>query len=211
MIDREVLIGITGGIAAYKTAALVSQLVQGGAKVSVAMTEAACQFVGVATLAALTGRPVATKVFDPDLFPLGPHIELAQRAELFCIAPATADFLAKAAHGHADDLVTTLYLCFAGPGADCTGDESGYVGEAGRATQCATTVRGRRHDHHARRWLAQLPRAGRGAWPNRIGFNCRSKPRLPVDVKLRRATAPQRQSRRHGPYPDHLRSHTPVH
>lgn len=115
MIDREVLIGITGGIAAYKTAALVSQLVQGGAKVSVAMTDAACQFVGVATLAALTGRPVATKVFDPDLFPLGPHIELAQRAELFCIAPGTANFLAKAAQGHADDLLTTLYLCFAGP------------------------------------------------------------------------------------------------
>jgi len=115
LIDREVLIGITGGIAAHKTAALVSQLVQGGARVSVAMTDAACQFVGVATLAALTGRPVATKVFAPDQFPLGPHIELAQRAELFCIAPATANFLAKAAHGHADDLVSTLYLCFAGP------------------------------------------------------------------------------------------------
>ncbi len=115
MIDREVLIGITGGIAAYKTAALVSHLVQGGARVSVAMTEAACQFVGVATLAALTGRPVGIRVFDPNLFPLGPHIELAQRAELYCIAPATADFLAKAAHGHADDLVSTLYLCFAGP------------------------------------------------------------------------------------------------
>ncbi len=71
--------------------------------------------MGVATLAALTGRPVATKVFDPALFPLGPHIELAQRADLFCIAPATANFLAKAAHGLADDLVSTLYLCFAGP------------------------------------------------------------------------------------------------
>ncbi len=115
MIDREVLIGITGGIAAYKTAALVSQLVQGGARVSVAMTEAATEFVGVAALAALTGRPVATRVFDPNLFPLGPHIELAQRADLYCIAPATADFLAKAAHGQADDLVSTLYLCFAGP------------------------------------------------------------------------------------------------
>lgn len=115
MIDREVLIGITGGIAAYKTAALVSQLVQAGVRVSVAMTDAAQQFVGVATLAALTGRPVATKVFEPELFPLGPHIELAQRAELLCIAPATADFLAKAAQGHADDLLSTLYLCFHGP------------------------------------------------------------------------------------------------
>jgi phosphopantothenoylcysteine decarboxylase len=115
MIDREVLIGITGGIAAYKTAALVSQLVQGGAHVSVAMTRAAGEFIGKATLAALTGRPVATDVFHPDLFPLGAHIMLAQRAELFCVAPATADFLAKAAHGLADDLVSTLYLSFAGP------------------------------------------------------------------------------------------------
>jgi phosphopantothenoylcysteine decarboxylase/phosphopantothenate--cysteine ligase len=115
MIDREILIGITGGIAAYKTAALVSQLVQGGARVTAAMTDSAQEFVGVATLAALTGRPVATKVFQPDLFPLGAHIELAQRAELLCVAPATADFLAKAAGGHADDLLATLYLCFSGP------------------------------------------------------------------------------------------------
>jgi phosphopantothenoylcysteine decarboxylase len=115
MIGREILIGITGGISAYKTAALVSQLVQGGARVSVAMTRAAREFVGPSTLAALTGRPVATDVFQPDLFPLGAHIELAQRAELFCIAPATADFLGKAAHGLADDLVSTLYLVFAGP------------------------------------------------------------------------------------------------
>jgi phosphopantothenoylcysteine decarboxylase len=115
MIEREILIGITGGIAAYKTAALVSQLVQGGARVSVAMTRAAGEFVGKSTLAALSGRPVATDVFDPDLFPFGAHIELAQRAELFCIAPASADFLAKAAHGLADDLVSTLYLAFAGP------------------------------------------------------------------------------------------------
>lgn len=115
MDQREILIGITGGIAAYKTAALVSKLVQAGAQVSVAMTDTACHFVGTATLAALSGRPVATKVIDPTRFPRAPHIELADRAELFCIAPATANFLAKAAHGSADDLLSTLYLCFAGP------------------------------------------------------------------------------------------------
>ncbi len=115
IIDREVLIGVTGGIAAYKSAALVSQLVQGGARVSVVMTEAAAQFVQASTFAALTGRPVALQVFQPDLFPLGPHIELAQRGELLCVAPATADFLAKMAHGHADDLLSTLVLCFTGP------------------------------------------------------------------------------------------------
>ncbi|MBM4092090.1 MAG: phosphopantothenoylcysteine decarboxylase [Planctomycetes bacterium] len=115
MKDREILIGVSGGIAAYKSAALVSQLVQCGARVTVAMTEAATEFVGVATFAALTGRPVATGLFDAQLFPQGAHIALAQRAEFFCVAPASANFLGKAAHGIADDLLSTLYLCFAGP------------------------------------------------------------------------------------------------
>lgn len=115
MNGREILIGVTGGVAAFKTAALVSQLVQQGAAVTVVMTEAAKQFVGPATFAALTGRPVADNVFDEHPFPLGAHIQLAQRAELLCVAPVTADFLAKAAHGLADDLLSTLYLSFTGP------------------------------------------------------------------------------------------------
>lgn len=115
MNGRELLIGVTGGIAAYKTAALVSQLVQAGAGVTVVMTPAAGRFIGAATFAALTGRPVAADVFDESRFPLGAHIELAERAELLCVAPATADFLAKAAHGFADDLLSTLYLSFGGP------------------------------------------------------------------------------------------------
>jgi len=115
MSDREVLIGVTGGVAAYKAAALVSQLVQSGIGVTVAMTSAAEQFVGPATFAALTGRPVARAVFDSNAFPLGAHITLAERAELYCVAPATADFLAKAAHGVADDLVSTLYLSVTAP------------------------------------------------------------------------------------------------
>jgi len=115
MSDREVLIGVTGGIAAYKTAALVSQLVQSGVGVTVAMTSAAEKFVGPATFAALTGRPVATSTFDAQAFPLGAHITLAERADVYCIAPATADFLAKAARGAADDLVSTLYLSVTSP------------------------------------------------------------------------------------------------
>jgi phosphopantothenoylcysteine decarboxylase/phosphopantothenate--cysteine ligase len=114
MTSREVVVGITGGIAAYKTAALVSQIVQAGFGVRVVMTEAATQFVGPATFAALTGHPVMTQVFDPRES-LGAHITLAERGDLLCVAPATADFLAKAAHGVADDLLSTLYLCFAGP------------------------------------------------------------------------------------------------
>ena len=111
MQDREILIGVTGGIAAYKTAALVSQLVQAGAQVSVVMTRSARKFVGTATFAALTGRPVSTRVFADRDYPLGAHIELAQRAELLCVAPATANFIAQAATGVADDLLSTLYLC----------------------------------------------------------------------------------------------------
>lgn len=114
MNGRELLIGVTGGIAAYKTAALVSQLVQAGAGVSVVMTDSAQKFVGAATFEALTARPVHSGVFHDAGHPLGAHIELARRAELLCVAPATANYLAKAAQGMADDLLSTLTLSFAG-------------------------------------------------------------------------------------------------
>jgi phosphopantothenoylcysteine synthetase/decarboxylase len=113
MNGREIVVGVTGGIAAFKTAALVSQLVQGGAGVSVVMTAAGERFIGAPTFAALTGRPVAREIFDEVQFPLGAHIMLAERA-LLVVAPASADFLAKAAHGLADDLLSTLYLAFVG-------------------------------------------------------------------------------------------------
>lgn len=115
MKDREILVGVTGGIAAFKSAALVSQLVQKDARVTVVMTESARHFVGESTFAALTGRPVATSLFAPSQHPLGAHIELAQRADLLAVAPATANFLANAAHGSASDLLATIYLCFDGP------------------------------------------------------------------------------------------------
>ncbi len=115
MQGRELIIGVSGGIAAYKTAALVSRLVQAGAGVSVVMTAAAREFVGPATFAALSGRAVLQRSFDDAAHPLGPHIDLAERAELLCIAPATANVLAKAAGGMADDLLSTLLLSFTGP------------------------------------------------------------------------------------------------
>ncbi|TWT90330.1 Phosphopantothenoylcysteine decarboxylase [Pseudobythopirellula maris] len=111
----EILIGVGGGVSAYKTAALVSRLAQDGHGVSVVMTEAARRFIGAATFSALTGRSVPEGSFDLAEHPLGPHIELARRADLLCIAPATADLLAKAAHGMADDLLSTLLLSFTGP------------------------------------------------------------------------------------------------
>ncbi len=114
MRETEIVIGVCGGIAAYKSAVLVSNLVQQGFGVRVVLTASARQFVGEATFAALTGRPTATDVFDPQ-FPLGAHIELARASDILCVAPATANFLAKAAQGLADDLLSSLYLSFQGP------------------------------------------------------------------------------------------------
>ena len=113
-MSHELIIGVTGGIAAYKTAVLVSSLVQQGHGVSVVMTRSARKFIGPATFRALTGRPVASQTFDRQ-YPLGAHIELAEKADLLCVAPASADFLAKTACGLADDLLSTLLLSFEGP------------------------------------------------------------------------------------------------
>jgi phosphopantothenoylcysteine decarboxylase/phosphopantothenate--cysteine ligase len=107
---REILLGVTGGIAAYKVADLTSKLVQAGAGVSVMMTEAAERFVGPTTFEALTGRPVHRKLFSPQEHFQGEHIGLGRRADVLVIAPATADMLAKLALGFADDLISTTAL-----------------------------------------------------------------------------------------------------
>ncbi len=112
MNGRELLIGVSGGIAAYKTAGLVSRLVQSGAAVSVVMTRSATRLVGPKTFEALTGRHVALRMFGHGAHQ---HIELAARAEVLCVAPATANVLAKAASGLADDLLSTVLLSFDGP------------------------------------------------------------------------------------------------
>src|SRR5262245_26222672 len=115
MNGRRVLVGITGGIAAYKTAQLVSLLAQAGADVQVVMTAAAAEFVSPSTLAALAGRAGSTNRLGPQEHPLAAHIYLARHGELLIVAPCTANFLAKAAQGVANDLLSTLYLCFRGP------------------------------------------------------------------------------------------------
>ena len=107
---RNVILAIGGGIAAYKSAALCSKLAQSGHQVRVAMTSAATEFIGAATLAALSGRAVATGSFDAGKWPLGPHIELAESADLMIVAPATANLIGQFANGLAGDLVATLYL-----------------------------------------------------------------------------------------------------
>ncbi|MES2792384.1 MAG: flavoprotein [Planctomycetota bacterium] len=107
---REILVAVTGGIAAYKVADLTSKLVQTGANVSVMMTAAAEKFVGPTTFEALTGRPVHHNLFAPQEHYQGEHIGLSRRAEVLVIAPATADMLGKLAHGLADDLVSTAAM-----------------------------------------------------------------------------------------------------
>ena len=114
MQGRKIIVGVTGGVAAYKSATLVSRLVQRGADVRVVMSEPAKQFVGTATFAALSGQAVMDDLFATSE-PLGAHITLARDAELFCVAPATANFLAHTAGGVAGSLLTALYLCFTGP------------------------------------------------------------------------------------------------
>jgi len=105
----NVLLAVSGGIAAYKAADLCSKLAQSGQVVQVVMSDAATQFVGPATFAALSGRAVVTDAFDPSR-PLGSHIELARGVELMIVAPATANIIAKLAGGLSDDLLSTLYL-----------------------------------------------------------------------------------------------------
>ena len=108
MNDARVLLGVCGGIAAYKIAALTSTLVQRGAIVDVVMTSEAAQFVGPLTFSSLTARPVYTSLWDaPERIP---HIRLVRDAAVMLIAPATANVIAKLAQGIADDLVTTAAL-----------------------------------------------------------------------------------------------------
>lgn len=110
MKGREIVLCVTGGIAAYKAADLASKLRQREANVTVAMTEAAQKFVSPLTFEALTGNAVATTLWPPQGTRPLDHISLADRAHLVVVAPATANFLGKAAAGIADDVVTTTVL-----------------------------------------------------------------------------------------------------
>src|SRR5438309_9545819 len=109
-INRRWLLGVPGGIAAYKVAELARLLQRNNVEVQVAMTAAATKFVGPATFQALTGRAVVTDLWDASFPNAMAHIELSRGAEAILIAPASADFLAKLAHGHADDVLSTTCL-----------------------------------------------------------------------------------------------------
>jgi phosphopantothenoylcysteine decarboxylase/phosphopantothenate--cysteine ligase len=104
----NVVLGVGGGIAAYKACEVLRRLTESGHRVRVVPTEAALNFVGAATFEALSGQPVATGVFTD--VPAVPHVKIGQTADLVVVAPATADLLARAAHGMADDLLTGTLL-----------------------------------------------------------------------------------------------------
>jgi phosphopantothenoylcysteine decarboxylase/phosphopantothenate--cysteine ligase len=108
--SKRILLGLTGGIAAYKSAELVRELQRRGADIQVVMTKSACKFITPLTLQALSGKPVYVEMWD-DRVPNGmPHIELSRDRDLIVVAPGTADFIAKLVHGAADDLLSTLCL-----------------------------------------------------------------------------------------------------
>jgi len=115
LFNRNVLVGISGGIAAYKSAELVRQLQDMGASVRVIMTRGAREFITPLTLQALSGNPVHTELLDTEAELGMSHIELARWADLLLIAPVTADLLARLAAGRADDLLTTVALATAAP------------------------------------------------------------------------------------------------
>ena len=116
---QRVLLCVCGGIAAYKAADLVRRLREAGAEVRVAMTGNAQRFVGAQTFQALSGQPVRSSLWDAQAEAAMGHLELARWAQRIVIAPATANTLAKLAHGFADDLVSTLCLASTAPLSVC--------------------------------------------------------------------------------------------
>src|SRR5881409_3329535 len=115
LAGRELILGVTGSIAAYKAVYLLRELTRLGALVTVCLSEHAREFVGPLTFRTLSGRAVLSNLFDPQSPDAVEHVALAERAHALVVAPATANVLAKAAHGIADDFLTTLLLAARAP------------------------------------------------------------------------------------------------
>jgi len=115
LTDKKILLGITGSIAAYKVADWVRALRREGCQVTVIMTESACRFISPLTMAALSGNPVHTGMFSAEAPETIPHISLAREHDLLLIAPASAQTIARLAHGLADNLLATIALASSGP------------------------------------------------------------------------------------------------
>ena len=138
LAGKEIILGISGSIAAYKAVLLLRELTARGAEVSVVMTAGAEQFVGPLTFRTLSGRPVLSNLFDPQSDDAVEHVALAERAHAFVVAPATANILAKAAHGIADDFLTTLLLAARCPVLMAPAMDGGMWDHAAVAANVAT-------------------------------------------------------------------------
>ncbi len=132
----RILLGVTGGIAAYKSPDLVRRLIERGADVQVVMTAAAQRFVSPMTFQAVSGRPTRSDLWDSAAEAAMGHIELARWAQIVLIAPASADFIARLAGGRADDLLCHAVHCDRGADPAGAGDEPRHVGQQGHAGQC---------------------------------------------------------------------------
>src|SRR3970282_1123086 len=143
LTGRELILGVTGSIAAYKAVYLLRELTALGAEVTVCLTDHARAFVGPLTFRTLSGPPVLTDLFDPQSPDAVEHVALAERAQAVLVAPATANLLAKAAHGIADDFLTTLLLAARGPVVIAPAMDGGMWGHpAVRANVATLRARG---------------------------------------------------------------------
>ena len=147
---KRIALGVTGGIAAYKAAELVRLLIKQGASVQVAITEAATHFIGPTTFQALSGKHVFVEQWDTSAGNSMAHINFSREADILLVAPATANFIAKVAHGLADDLLSSLTLARNCPLLVAPAMNLQMWGNPGHATQ---------HRHPARRWRDH-PRPG---------------------------------------------------
>ena len=142
--NKRIIVGITGGIAAYKSAEIVRRLQDHGAEVRVVMTPSAEEFIRPLTLQALSGHPVHTGLLDPDAEAGMGHIELARWADLLLIAPATADFIASMAQGRGNSLLNAVYLATPALVAVAPCDEPRHVVPSGNLRQHAAAPAARR-------------------------------------------------------------------
>src|SRR5581483_10759069 len=140
--DKELILGVTGSIAAFKAVYLLRELTRLGARVTVVTTAHAEHFIGPLTFRTLSGRPVLSDLFDPRSPDAVEHVALAERAHAVVVAPATANLLARAAHGIADDFLTTLLLAARGPVLMAPAMDGGMWDHAAVVANVAT-LRGR--------------------------------------------------------------------
>ncbi len=151
MKGAHILLGVTGSIAAFKAADLTARLTKDGAEVTVIMTESAQRFVAPLTFETLARRPVITSMWDRTAEVEPVHVELADWADLLVVAPATANFIGKLAHGIADDMLSCMAITMTRAAAHRPGDERQHVPPSGRAGEHPHAAPPRLHVRRPRR------------------------------------------------------------